>query len=648
VALLGSPNLRHPDSLSDLRFSPDGRELISYGHGKVRRWDVRTGAAVRPPGPSVDIRTMHADMQLTADLKRVVGPYVEYDPVRYSIREYDVATGRHRELVALPAQTGLDGRPVYPTRFATSPDGNLVAERLGTDVYLWDLKTAKVRHHLKPPGGVLHLAFTPDGAYVVTAGADRLAVRLWDVTSGREAETLTREGTTATVAFLGISPDGRWVAAAENIQQLGVGTAVAVWDRTAHGPPSVLTLADGLGPTSTMAFAPDAPTLYCVSGGRPRSIVTVWDVVGRKRVARWEVGPTDGWSVKAAVAPRGGPLAIGWQFGVIHLHDTKTGAELVAPAGHPDTVAAVAFTADGVRTIGADGSTATWDAKTGALRGRKDLPAADRRGDNLAAVAATPDGRLVLTRVENRAGLKVDPPFVLSLWDAGRAEKKHEWVVDAFTSAVGLTPDGTYAVAQAEKDGFRVFATADGREVAQIFRPHKAWQLRFTLPADGKTLIVCDDEAVDGFDLATGKRRFGWKLADQAVLAGTEGAAADGGVHVRAIAAGPAGKTLVLSLFGPYYTDRAKRVDSLVLVEAETGAEIRRARLPDGAPVALAVSPDGRWVAGNGAVWDGTTLAEVRRFPDWPRVTAVGFRRDGRHLITGREDGTSMVWRLGD
>jgi hypothetical protein len=70
--------------------------------------------------------------------------------------------------------------------------------------------------------------------------------------------------------------------------------------------------------------------------------------------------------------------------------------------------------------------------------------------------------------------------------------------------------------------------------------------------------------------------------------------------------------------------------------------------VPDGAPVALAVSPDGRRVAGNGAVWDGTTLATVRRFPDWPRVTAVGWRPDGRQLVTGRDDGTGMVWRVGD
>jgi RNA polymerase sigma factor (sigma-70 family) len=649
LALLGSPDLRHPDYLSDLRFSPDGRELISYGHGRVRRWDARTGASVRPPDPPADVRTTHADMRLTAELKRVVGPYVEHNPVRYSIREYDLATGRHRVVVALPLRMGPDGQAVDPTRFATSPDGSLLAEVSGDDIYLWDLKTAKVRHQIKPPGDrTVHVTFTPDGAFLVTAGVNTMAVRLWDVASGREAEKLTRDGTKAGVSSLAVSPDGRWVVAAENIHRLGVGTEVAVWDRTAHGPPRVLTLPDGLGPGSTLAFAPDAPTLYFVTGGRPRSVVTVWDVAAWKRVNRWEVGPADGWSVRAAVAPHGGPLAVGWQFGVIHLYDIKTGAELVAPAGHPDTVAAAAFTPDGVRTVGADGSSATWDAKTGALQRRKDLPAADRRGDKLAAVAATPDGRLLLTRVENRAGLGVDPPFILTLWDAARAERKHEWVVDAFTTAVGLTPDGVYAVAQVEKDGFRVFATTDGREVARVVRPHKAWRLRFALPADGKTLVVCDDEAADAFDLATGKRRFGWKLADQRVLAGIEAAAHNGGAHIRAIAAGPAGKTLVLSVGGPAYRDRAKRVDSLVLVEAETGAVIRRARVPDGAPAVLAVSPDGRWVAGGGAIWDGATLTEVRRFPDWPRVSAAGFRLDGRRLVTGRDDGTSMVWRVGE
>jgi WD40 repeat protein len=308
-------------------------------------------------------------------------------------------------------------------------------------------------------------------------------------------------------------------------------------------------------------------------------------------------------------------------------------------------VAAAAFTPDGVRTVGADGSVATWDQKTGALKGQKRLPAADRAGDSLAAVAAA--GRWALTRVENRAGLGVQPPFVLALWDAGAGEKKHEWVGDPFTTAVGLSPDGAYAVAQVEKAGFRVFATASGREVAWVVRPHKPWAAQFALAPDGQTLVVADDEAVDGFDLATGKKRFGWKLADAGVRAGADPPAADGHLRLWAIAGGPAGKTLALSLGGPAYTDPARRVDCLVLVEAETGKVVRRARVPDGAPTALAISPDGRWVASPRGVWDAATLTEARRFADWPPGSAVGFRQDGRHLVVGRADGTSMIWDLG-
>lgn len=151
-----------------------------------------------------------------------------------------------------------------------------------------------------------------------------------------------------------------------------------------------------------------------------------------------------------------------------------------------------------------------------------------------------------------------------------------------------------------------------------------------------------------GHRAAVSAGRFRWKLADTGVLAGTEPLGKDGPSRLRAIAAGPAGKTLVLSIGGPAYTDRSRRTDSLVIVETETGAVVRRAKVPDGAPSLLAVSPDGRWIAGPSRVWDATPLAEVRRFPAWPRVSALAFRPDGRRLVTGREDGTSVVWKVGE
>src|SRR5947209_1652819 len=58
-------------------------------------------------------------------------------------------------------------------------------------------------------GWVGALAFSPDGAILATAGADR-AVRLWDTGSGRELRAL--RGHADCVAAVAFSPDGRTAA----------------------------------------------------------------------------------------------------------------------------------------------------------------------------------------------------------------------------------------------------------------------------------------------------------------------------------------------------------------------------------------------------------------------------------------------------
>jgi RNA polymerase sigma factor (sigma-70 family) len=649
VALLGSLNLRHPAYLNSLRFSPDDKEVVTYGHGKVRRWDTRTGEAVKPVNALTDIVTTFGTTFLSADGTKVVAPHVDYDPAaRVSVREHDLATGRSRECFKIPARPGQDGKPspVGFTQFALSSDGRLLAEGHPADVYLWDLTTGKVRHHLELPGTQNScLVFTPDSTQLTTAGGDGPSVQFWDVESGKQVEKLTGDDAKAGVRKLAISPDGQWVAAVANIHRLGEGTKVTVWDRTAGGRSKALNLEDGLGSYGTLAFAPDGPALYCVRPGRPQSLITRWDVAAGKEIARWKAAPIpEAGSTVAAISPDSHTLAVGSYSGSSHLYDTRTGVAVAAPTGHSDTVAGIAFDRHGLRTIGTDGSVVTWNTKTGVVRGRRDLPAGDRRGDLLAAVASTTVGAAVLTRVENRAGWAIEPPFVLACWDGLFGDKKQDWSVHAHTTGIGLSPDGAYAIAQIEGVGFRVLETATGKELPTVSRPHRNWTARFLVLPDSKTLVVCDAEAADGFDMTSGKALYSWKLADAKIIEPAAPSDTARPVYLRAIAASPDGKMLAIAIGGPAYTDPTKRTDSLVLVETTTGKVVKRVRTPDTAPTLLTYSADGKWVAGSRCIWDASTLAETRRFPAWPRVTAVAFGPDSGQLATGREDGTTMLW----
>jgi RNA polymerase sigma factor (sigma-70 family) len=670
VARLGSAALRHPAALSQLRFTADGAQLFSYGHGKVRRWDAKTGAALRHA--TRDVATTHASTFLAPDPTKLIALHTDDAPDRigYSVREYDLTTGAHAERFALPARVGSNPLEFRVGRHALSPDGTLFLEGYLDEAYLWDVAAGRVRHHLKLPTpapdpafgpgadgpyavGAAVCEFTPDGKHLLTAGADRWAVRLWDVATGKAARVLTRDDRPrGGVGGLAASADGRWVVAAGNAHGLGAGTELAVWDLTRPAPPRVLVLADGSG-GETLAFGP-GDVLYAVSrlpvrGATP--VVSKWDVAAGRLLARWE-GPHRGdyGSWAAAVSPGGGVLAVGTHSGVIRLYDTRTGAEVVRPPALTTWAIGVTFDPAGaeVRAVGADGSGAAWDATTGTPRSRRDAPAALPPAGEYASVLPSPDGRWLLAVARKPAGSS--PPWVAELRDAATGARKHTWGVEGQVTELVPVPGGRYVAGLVETRGgfqLRVWDAATGEVRPGAYPVLLRGRHQWAVFPDGKTFAAVDAVAAEGYDLATARRRFLWPLADHGVLGRPLPDESQRYGLVQAVAASPDGKTLAVAVGGEWYLDAALRPHNLVLVEADTGRVIRRARTPETAPGWLAFSPDGKRIVGPVCVWDTDTLREVRRFPAEPRVSAAGFSPDGRRVATGHLNGTVTVWRLG-
>src|SRR5215472_11375940 len=70
-------------------------------------------------------------------------------------------------------------------------------------------------------GPVLSVAFSPDGEWLASAGADH-SVRLWDVKTGRELRVLT--GHTAMIPQVLFSPDGRHLVSSS------LDHTIRIWD----------------------------------------------------------------------------------------------------------------------------------------------------------------------------------------------------------------------------------------------------------------------------------------------------------------------------------------------------------------------------------------------------------------------------------
>jgi WD40 repeat protein/beta-lactamase regulating signal transducer with metallopeptidase domain len=251
----------------------------------------------------------------------------------------------------------LDGHQRGVAAVSFSPDGTLVASG-GCEgaIRIWDVRTGEPIHEMTGLSGVTELVFSPDGALLASAGEGKV-LTLWDVATGSEVSQLTGfRWPVLTVAF---SPDGTLLAT-------GGGTVnphpveegeVKVWDVRDR---SVLFTLDGHKRCVTaVAFSPDGARL--ATGGVDETI-RVWDIQSRRQ--QLCLGGLSSWVAALSFSRDGRMLAwSGRGDGLVSLHDTTTGAEVVRLVGHGAQVRGIAFAPDGraLATGGADRTIKLWD-----------------------------------------------------------------------------------------------------------------------------------------------------------------------------------------------------------------------------------------------------------------------------------------------
>jgi WD40 repeat protein len=168
----GQVRFRHTEKtgVPALAFAPDGRTLaIGVYDRAARLLDVATGRVRRTFPHPREVRTVAFSPDgltlATACWDRAV-------------RLWDVASGVEKRVLA--------GHTDRVWTVAFSPDGKLLVSAAGNGgAKLWDPATGSQRHAWKHGGFYVRCAlFTADGRGVLTGGYDG-TVRLWDVSSGQ-------------------------------------------------------------------------------------------------------------------------------------------------------------------------------------------------------------------------------------------------------------------------------------------------------------------------------------------------------------------------------------------------------------------------------------------------------------------------------
>jgi len=195
------------------------------------------------------------------------------------------------------------------------------------------------------------LAFRPDGAILATASDDR-TVKLWDVATGKELQTIT--GFPSGVEAVILNPNGAY-AAARNI------IGIIIFDLT-QTPAREVVVIDARPGIEDFKFSPDGKQ---IAVGLSSGMAAVFDSQTGEKIfsARPQFGEV--WSV--AYSPDGTVFATAGGSDSISLWDAKTGIFSHSLKASSGTVGAVAFSPNGqeIAGTGLDQTTKIWNVTLG-------------------------------------------------------------------------------------------------------------------------------------------------------------------------------------------------------------------------------------------------------------------------------------------
>ena len=371
----------------------------------------------------------------------------------------DAALGAPRTLLSVP------GHRVESVAFAA--DGRVAA---GLDDGTVRVLTAdgskdavKLAGH---DGAVLGVDLDPDGARVVSAGADG-SVRLWDTGSATAQMLLDGKQPENDVHF---SPDGSRILAVGNDRR------IRFWDaRSGAAEPPMS--GDGRQLVAA-AFSPDGRRF--AAGGRD-GVTRVWSVDGGPPVAELRGQRARVYDV--GFAPAGDHVVSAGDDGAVRIWDAGRTRSWTLPSLTYD----LDFNRDGrsLASSNADGTMRVWDPATGALRTSLDGPSGFTYG-----TFSPIDDRIVIA---TGARARIWPVAASTAEDAVRLPDGQ------LMEHVVFDPTGERIVYTTHAGKVAVRDLASGREVPLGGLAEPALAAEFA--ADGRHVVVITDRAVGIWDL---------------------------------------------------------------------------------------------------------------------------------------------------
>jgi WD40 repeat protein len=642
IARLGTLRFNHGgDGSADVRYSTDGKWVLSSGGGNARVWDVVTGKELRHFTTGKPVYGDRAG--LTAD-GRVLLP--EDVGGRETIHVWDVETGTELNSVKLPWAGNKWGQG---TRF--SPGGKLAARLNHDTVPVCDLGDGRLLYTLKPDGGAKAVTFAGDGLLVTVDG--RQQVQTWEAATGKAVRQFDHGGPAVVLAA---SADGRVLATLEHhtgaIDKYLDKDVLHVWDlssgqrkRTLTSKPQRWFMGVGL--------SPDGKRLAAVAWGEPVPELLVWDTNSGELIH--ELSGVYGNIL--GFRPDGRRLLLGLPWGRFEELDLTTDRPLKLSDARFAVAAAVGLSPDGSRaSVTGYDSVSTWDASTGRRLTAHDLPPF---GSMNPIRRYSPDGRYAVTYEGDYSRGRM----VIREAATGKAAV----VIDPGITEAGFSLDSSLIAtrhwdAAAKASTIQVREIRTGKVVHTVRRTRTDPFARSLFLADDGDTLIATGAWVIGYSLKDDRELFAWRMAHARVhdpmgreVRDQNGKRIDEDAWApwRVLTVSPDG-SMVAGLREFEGFGSLTLPERLVICDARTGRVLHRCS--DGGRGgtnwgAIKFSADNRLLASSDGqafhLWEAATGMRIRTFAGHRgEIADLAFSANGRRLASAGYDSTVLIWDL--
>jgi WD40 repeat protein len=487
------------EHFQSLHFAPDGKSLIVVGNRTMAFVDPQTG---KTHG------TLELPFRIGAPGNRpaqALGFRNSALPIAFSADASRYACVLDGELSVVDFEKKAKGKELFSHKLvgkdepfaALSPNGELLAlpDADRRAVEIWDVGTGKKLKSLAPPAPAKgpapqfedQLVFSPDGKTLFAGTSTKGAYR-WDVGSGEMLPSLLRHSG-FWAPRVHASPDGKTLM---TVAGDGVFRRFDPATGTVVGEPH------GYNWYTKIALSPDGKTVIVGDGG---GSVDLWDLAGKGRSELKSVGGASVLSVR--FSPDRRTVAAALTAGVVQVWDVRTRQLLKSYGsegkGFGERIRSIAYLPTGDLIVAsAAGGVHRWDVNADRAKWTRDL-------HGIEDVIVSPDGKWIATNsLENRDVQVLDAATgqTRHRWK-GSGEQEHGWT----PGRSAFTPDSRRLLTTHYDGKVREWDLATDKVLASfgVDRGGTIWEV--VVSPDGRWAATSGhDEVVRVWELVTGKQ----------------------------------------------------------------------------------------------------------------------------------------------